>query len=435
MVPTMTFSLDRVPFLRGLPLLTLRGAVAGVGVAYLALGAVSQHSDIIASVLVALVVALLLALSMLVLVARVMVRRGLDLRLVGGGDPAVSPALAAGEAFPILMRLGSFTIPFFTVCNLRLQFRRGNVNLSSHRLSGRISPELVLREDVRFPHRGLWEVQCAELTVSDIFGFFRSRWRVDCQREFPILPAHEPSDRFPIVSSSERPGDEVPHARNRQGDPYELKPYHPSDGMRKIVWKIFAKRGELVSRHPEASMSPEGQTLVYTFARRTEDRACGLAIDYVRRLDDLNLDIFFSVEGASAVPGSGAARSVSRAEDLLLRAVWEEGQPERDLEQLLQAAASAQGREVEIRVVVLVCAAARFQNEADINAVIAAADRLVSKGIAPIFFITGERTTRPAASTSMLSWWFFGDTREVRAAPMYPEFLKRAAGRGWEVYR
>ncbi len=428
-------ALRRSSLVQGLPLLTLRGAVAGIGVVYLALGAVADHSDIVASILVALGIVGLLLFAMLVLVARISVRRGLDLRLIGGGDPAAAGEARAGQAFPLLLRMGSFVLPPLTTLRLQLKVRRGDATFAIHQITGRVSPDVVLREEARFPHRGAWEIVGAELSVSDLFGFFRSRWSVEQGRELPILPPHEPSDRFPVISSSERPGDDVPHARNRQGDPYELKPYHPSDGMRKIVWKIFAKRGELVARHPEASMSPEGQTLIYALAERLDDDACGLALDYVRRLDEMNLDVYFSVEGASSVSRSPVAQERSQAADLALRAVWEQPRHEQELDQLIASAATGTGREVEIRAVVLVCAMSRFVTDDKVAQVIRVGDYLIAKGIAPVFFVAGERAARMTSKSSLLTWWFFGQPQGKNEGSSYQGFLTRAAQRGWEVHR
>lgn len=428
-------ALRRFALVQGFPLLTLRGAVAGVGVVYLALGAVADHSDIVASILVALGVVGLLLFGMLVLVARILVRRGLELRLIAGGDNASTGEAYAGQPFPVLFRMGSFVLPPLTTLRLQLKPRRGDVTFAVHQLTGRISAESVLREDVRFPHRGAWEIEGAELSVSDLFGFFRSRWVVEQARELPILPPQEPSDRFPVVSSSERPGDDVPHARNRQGDPYELKPYHPADGMRKIVWKIFAKRGELVSRHPEASMSPEGQTLIYAFTERSDDDACGLALDYVRRLSELNLDVYFSTAGASSVSGPRVVHERSQAVDLVLRSVWEQPRPQEELDHLVTAAARAQGREVDIRAIVLLCSMSRFVSEAAVAQVMTVGDHLVAKGIAPVIFIAGERVARAAEGRSLLAWWFYGQSQKAQRATAYQSFLTRASQRGWEVYR
>jgi len=100
------------------------------------------------------------------------------------------------------------------------------------------------------------------------------------------------ADSVPVLTSSYRAGDLISDANERRGDPFDLKPYHPSDGIKKILWKVYAKTGELISRHPEQSMTPEGQVFIFSVNNVEDDHVCGAALDYTKKLEDLSLDVF-----------------------------------------------------------------------------------------------------------------------------------------------
>ncbi len=161
-----------------------------------------------------------------------------------------------------------------------------------------------------FPHRGNWEFLGAQtfltdpLTLSERTGFVAPRSTATFRVE-PLQTLYP----WSIVSSVERAGDTTQISTERLGARLDLKTYHPADGMRSIAWKIFARRGELLARHPEAASTPEGTVVIFVAATKTQDDVAGAAVAYARRCEEI---------GSIVISGAlGSTRIVTTANDLL----------------------------------------------------------------------------------------------------------------------
>ena len=120
------------------------------------------------------------------------------------------------------------------------------------------------------------------------------------------------------------PGDELTAQEERLGDYYDLKKYHPSDGAKKIVWKIYAKTKNLVSRHPEQSSSPSGEALVYCLAEKQDDETARRCLNYLEQIDNHDLQIAFDCLGNR----HGEANDIQTAFNNCLGSVWNTTQKE-----------------------------------------------------------------------------------------------------------
>jgi len=228
---------------------------------------------------------------------------------------------------------------------------------------------------------------------------------------------------------------------NRQGDPFDIKPYHPSDGIKKIVWKAFAKSGELLSRHPEASMTPEGFVTIVTLARPQDDDVCSKVIAYTRALEELKLDLLITCEGAQGRP---LARSSSECEELLIDSVWDARLStsetlERDTNALLDWCAQSSSQ-IAVRKLLLFVSGARVADAAEAARVTALATWLSAQGIEPIFCVSEPAIYHDATRAGRLH-----TARSLFVAPErntttlsdirdYQAFLTSCLSRNWEVF-
>ena len=171
---------------------------------------------------------------------------------------------------------------------------------------------------INFPHRGIWKIDHISCQLEDILGLTRFHFKAATPTELAVEPSLIPRKTLPLVVSSIIPGDELTAHEERLGDYYDLKKYHPSDGAKKIVWKIYAKTKELVSRHPEQSASPSGEALVYCLAGPNDDETARRCLDYLEQINEHDLKIAFDCLGNR----HGEARDLPTAIQHCLSAVW-----------------------------------------------------------------------------------------------------------------
>lgn len=284
-------------------------------------GPARSENDIVASIISYSLLICLTGLGIMTLVQALSIRGHLNLQVY---PPETNGAnIIAALPCSIVFRTSPVSLLPFYFLKISAEFDHEAIETTEHRVSGKSDKERALLEDITFPHRGLWTVKHFRVSIEDRLGLTYVTWLVTPASETSTLrvapPGHE-GRSFPVLSSAERPGDMYQDSRKRMGDPLDLKRYHPSDGLKKIVWKIFARAGELISRHPETSMTPEGQVIIFVIAGPQDDDACSAAIAYMRTLDELRLEGILGCDGMRA---RVAATSPEAAEELLIDATWD----------------------------------------------------------------------------------------------------------------
>lgn len=348
-------------------ILTLRGVLLAGFITYLFVGPVLRQTDIVAAVLACSLLGLLILMGAVTFLKGRALRRSLQLRLsVGqpGMENAATAMLRAGEPALLAIRTSPFRIPPLFVLEAAIEFQQEQLPLPRTCFVG-VSPEgRTARETVVFPHRGVWEVARLELTFGDRMGLTSFFWGIDALDAggvFNVTVREGEAESLPVVSSSSRSGDLQVHNKDRLGDPFDLKPYHPSDGLKRILWKVYAKSGELISRHPEYSMMPEGRAALFCCADTREDYVCRDFLAYLGRLERLELALVVGFEGMN---GLDCARSRESAEALMIESAWDSGRASaeklQDEMRALIRAAEAQGGAAHLHRVVLFIGAERL---------------------------------------------------------------------------
>ena len=280
-----------------------------------------------------------------------------------------------------------------------------------------------------------------QLELRDVAGLSRFIWQEELSASIIVTPPVMHETNLPLVSSTQRPGDMVTDMLNRQGDPFDIKAYHPSDGIKKIIWKTFAKRGELLSRHPEASMTPEGFVVMLVLARPEDDQVCARALAYAISLKELKLDIVMSCEGAR---GRTPASEIARCKELLIDSVWDAkalngSSIQLDATELLDLCCN-QTLGIRVRKLIIFCSGARTADPLAGAQILQLATWLSTQGIEPIFCLTPpstliNSTQRPIMQR--LGTLFVAD-ETTKTAPVvatnYQRFLADCLSRQWEVH-
>lgn len=424
-------------------LLTARGFLLLIFVGLLFLGPVSTENDIIASVFAYVLLAVIALSIIFTVVQGVRLRRTLRVSLHSPSEGDSGETVFSGTTTRFLLRTSPIELAPFFVLTIQPEFEYSGVVPSLHRLVGSSRRERFLNEMITFPHRGDWNIIRITATLGDQMGFTQLRWEMhpNPAQVFRIEPPVTSETRLPILSSCQRSGDLITATQDRLGDPFDLKSYHPSDGLKKVVWKIFARTGELVARHPEHSMTPEGQVILYCAARPQDDHVCSSAIAYMKQLRDLDLELFFGCDGLAA---HTPARTVNDATSLMIETVWNNSSDESDLRALLEYT-SQQLLESRIDKVILFAPKEGLEDEAFRERLVQLATFLESRRITPVFYMvenplshaTAEEVRAPleTAAARLRRWFFEGD--ETPAA-LDPGHFQRFAGlcsqRNWGVF-
>lgn len=420
----------------GLGPLSGRSVAALLFLLFLLLGPIRESADIVsASLAYALFIVIGIA-SVMGVIHGVALKRHLSASLGTPDQPGVS-----GESVRVFLALrGAKILPLF-VLDMRLVFNQPGASPAIVRVSGFSESARQAPLNLIFPHRGEWDIRGIECTLRDVTGLTRFSWSIPQQTAVTIAPTPARDSLLPVLSSTQRPGEMMIDLFNRQGEPFDIKNYHPSDGMKKIVWKAFAKRGELLSRHPEASMTPEGFVVIFTIAGKEGDKACAQVVAYTESLARLNLEIIASCEGANGRP---TAHSPEALRELLIDSVWDAtpekiGSLQRDAAALLDYC----GRltpSLKVSKLLLFIAAERLAIPGQAKQIEDLAGWLDLQGIEPIFCLsqpTALAQPKQPAALGKLSHLFISPESGVdteNSARSYHSFLTSCLQRQWEVH-
>ena len=433
------------------PGITLRGLIISLLAAWLLLGPVYHESDIIASVVgYSLVATIGIFLFVTIALGRSLRPKALPILSLPSIDGAQGyPDITPDAPVSISLKTPAIHLPPCYTFDIDITFEHRGAPPLTYRVTGNYPGSPPLFQPVRFPHRGIWTATRAVLTLGDQFGLTSFSWIVGQHLLRFSVPVHPPrtfSQQLPVLSSSHRTGDDAIDVHERHGEHFDIKRYHPADGMKKILWKIFARRGELLSRHPEPSMTPEGQVVIYTLAGREDDHVCGEVLAYIRQLEELNLQIFFGCEG---MPHDEPVRSSESAEELLMESVWatgfrDPGSLSGTMAHFIESARKEMGAS-RLTSLLLFVSTGWARDRESRTALEGIAEVVEREGIKPVFFFAPLRSNyatalaeahgNPRGIRSGFQRFFFTGSRHIEhtAPGMYREFLSTCAYRNWEV--
>ena len=441
-------SLSKSPLLRRFGAVHSLAQPAGIGplslrcvallllVTYLLAFPVSAHSDIVAASVAYGLLGIISTAVIAVTIQGLILQRRLNIAVI-----PPSGETAPGEVIKIAVIIPRLRILPLSSLDVTLKSPCAGFPGETLRIYGSSARERRLHMEVALPHRGSWTVSSIECAVRDVAGLSRLAWSQQLSSSIEVAPTVGRETRLPLISSTQRPGELVTDVNNRQGDPFDIKPYHPSDGIKKIIWKVFAKRGELLSRHPEASMTPEGFVVMMVLARSLDDDVCSLALTYAQSVSELNLDIVLSCEGAK---GRAPALAVDSAKTMLIDSVWdcEELQGKSlltDTVALLDFCAN-HALKTQVRKLIIFCAGDRVATPDGAKLILDLASWLNLQGVEPIFCLTQPSQLRHETSKTLtaraLPLFLAPGAEELKSvsASSFQRFLSDCLSKQWEVF-
>lgn len=416
------------------PIISLRGLVLTLTIIYLLLVLALGATDIIASV-VSFSFLGLLGIAALITTYKGIVLARTNSFLFSSIDGNANPEqrFTGGSSSICTLTIPSLSIPPLFLMQIRPQFSPEDTSVSAVKVSGKIFKRLTVPVEVVFPHRGVWGVSHLDCEFGDRLGLTKFKWKIGIGSSCDVYPPRKISSSLPILSSCHRPGDDAIDTNERRGDPYDLKPYHPSDGMKKILWKVYAKTGQLISRHPEPSYTPEGQVVVFALADKHDDELCGDVLSYLQTLEDLNLDIYFGCEGMGE---RSAARTANQALNLMIESVWTTGTDDTrsvvDNVETLISSSQAALRDVSLERVLIFVSQFRLWDEEFLRVLTAIGERLGASRVSPVFFLLPSPHTAPSQKRfSFSSLFVASEENDVEEPPFLGAFLGLCARNSW----
>jgi hypothetical protein len=276
-------------------IITLRGVVILFMCIFLFIFPVRKEYDILSSMLALSLLLTLLFAIITNLILTLFFNRKFSISVIPGFDNSYeNTSNTSRKDLKFLYEIKNFIIlPFFRL-HVKCSFHDTAITPPEIILS---TPNLDTKNcffSIRFPYRGLWHIQSYEISSSDVFGLSKTVWVLEPENKASAIihPSLSLPKEIPIISSSSMSGDDHIDLHKRMGEPFDLKPYHPSDGLKKILWKTFAKTGQLISRHPESSLTPDGYTLLFGAFHKTDDALCHTFLTYIELLIASNLEVY-----------------------------------------------------------------------------------------------------------------------------------------------
>ena len=114
-------------------------------------------------------------------------------------------------------------------------------------------------------------------TVSDGFGLARVRFTVREPRFVRVAPWLGAVDQAPALTAL-APGEVRSHPRGQPaGDRVELRPYVRGDPLRMVLWKVYARTGELMVRTPETARDQDTDVYAFFIAGTGDEASAAVA--------------------------------------------------------------------------------------------------------------------------------------------------------------
>ena len=277
--------------------LTVRGLLCLVASAWSLYAFAIPESDLIAFITGGSILGLSVLCILAALFLRLRLRKRLQVQaFFSPGENIVGTEIASG-----IVLTGAELPPFFTLHIKRILDHPGIIS-RIHVVAGAESRKNLI-DSVAFPHRGVWNLMGFDFALHDALGLSSIRWRVPHSAPVEVSARVLPIQPLPIMAASSRSGDQLNHSQERSGDLFDIKAYDPSDGITRVLWKTYARSGQLVVRRPEPAVVPEGEVAIYVVARKNEDYVVGAFLSYLEELERGNITVIFGTDGLRDATG------------------------------------------------------------------------------------------------------------------------------------
>lgn len=273
-----------------LPRLTTRGCLL-VGIGILGVVFVAQpESDLSIWVLSAAAIILAFSCLALTILQGFKVRRG---TATNAGE--TNRQIFSREEILSYFRLPIVKLQPLTQIKLKRSFGQGEIDINPLVYRGR-ELQTPSSEVITFPHRGVWRSEGFVASIEDAFGLSKWDFNIPSPGLWEVSAKPRRLSQLPVVAASTRIGEEQNLSDKRTGDLFDLKAYEKTDGIKRVLWKTYARTGELVVRRPEPAVLPDGEVAIFFVASDKEDHVAAALLGYIGQLKEAEVETIFSTD-------------------------------------------------------------------------------------------------------------------------------------------
>ncbi len=267
--------------------LSLRGFIA-LGISALCLYYLAkEYSDLVSSILGISLLILLTFFTLILIFSAPYIRKKISISPQDQNTELISRR-ENSTGFTV----NNIKIPPFFYLSIQRAIDDKHVRHTTHILRGSTSHTSSRRtclDTIHFPHRGVYESRGYILEFGDILGLSKRKWLHELPLLYQVFTPRSEIAPLPIMAASTQLGDTETSQKNKSGDLFNIRTYQAGDSLKRILWKVYARSGNLVVREPEPAIIPEGEVAVFVLAQKREDSVVSCALSYLRMLERQNI--------------------------------------------------------------------------------------------------------------------------------------------------
>jgi hypothetical protein len=141
--------------------------------------------------------------------------------------------------------------------------------------------EMVLEKDginevVTARQRGAATQLTRRFVVSDVFGLARVSFRRRMTVDLTIKPQCGRANARQLLQQ-QASGEQLPHPDGKpEGDLIEMRRYVAGDALKLVLWKVYARSGQLLVRQPERTLAVTRKALLHIVSAAGDEPAAGI---------------------------------------------------------------------------------------------------------------------------------------------------------------
>ena len=137
--------------------------LAGSG--YLFWGPAQHQADLVAGTIGASGFGITIALVLASIVGGSLIKRSIGLKVFPPQDTIIS-----GQETLFVIRTSRLSIPPLYSLRVRLHFLEPGIECITHEIRSSLNRPVILNEELKFPHRGIWTLKNIEFKFGDLLG-------------------------------------------------------------------------------------------------------------------------------------------------------------------------------------------------------------------------------------------------------------------------
>ncbi len=252
-----------------------------------------EKSDLVATVIgITIAIACIMTLLPLLLTSRFIFKKFADFRDLSTGS---NEKYFAQKEFSSFINLPAIKIPpFFNISLTRVfpEEHNEHVKPKTIKLFGNFNDprsKFDVKDYLKFDRRGEFTQAGVAIRFGDILGLTRLEKFIPAAKNYAVHPQEVQIEPIAVMAASAQLGD-VEHSNlERTGDLFDIRGYHPGDSLKRVLWKVYARSGNVVVRQPEPAIVPEGEVAIFVAARAEDDCVAASAISYLKILEEQNI--------------------------------------------------------------------------------------------------------------------------------------------------